>query len=196
MGIGGRVKEAIDKLTALDYEGALESALLAAAAASTRTHRKLKKDNERFKAFIRANQHIIYKHTFVIDIAPGANATIRFGYTHPDLKPPGDFHSLEEILYLIRNHKIHQSVLPCKIEVTPENRLGGDPFAVPVSVIYGLLAAVIVQPENRLDYVPPSYMLILNGSTAVLNDYWGKEEKYLTWFEDAQMRGAGQGNTA
>jgi hypothetical protein len=192
MGIGKRVKDALDKIKAGDKEGALESALLGCAATSVKLYRRtLKHDNKRFRAFIRSNIDIITDHTLVISL--GTGASLKIEYDHPNLKPTqGDLRTLEEILYHIRNHQIHESSFPKNIQLIDATTMGaGPPLLLPTTVIYGLLAAILVSPANSAEYLPHSYTLTLNGNAIRLNDYWGKRKEYLEWFDRARAAGGG-----
>jgi hypothetical protein len=192
MGVGKRVKDTLDRMSAGDKEGALECALLGCAATSTKIYRKiLRHDNERFREFIKSNIDIITDHTLVLSVG----TKLRLEYDHPNLKPtPDGLRPLEEVLYHIRNHQVHESSLPDNIKFTDELLLScGSPLVLPSTIIFGLAAAVLVAPINRNEYLPPSYTLTLNGRTVRLNDYWGKRKEYLDWFELAQSAGGGYG---
>lgn len=175
-----------------DNEGALESALLGCAATSVKLYRKtFKRDNERFREFIKSNIDIITDHTFVLSI--GTGATLRLEYEHSNLKPTSEnLRTLEEILYHIRNQQIHESTFPDNIQLADDLSFGcGPPLVLPKTVISGLIAALLISPANSKEYLPHSYTASLNGSTIVLNDYWGKRQEYLAWFERARSKGGG-----
>lgn len=192
MGVGKRVKDALDRMREGDKEGALECALLGCAATSATIYRRtLRHDNKRFREFIKSNIDIITDHTLVLSIETGAN--LRLEYDHTNLKAtPEGVRSLEEILYHIRNHQVHQSSLPDNIQLTDDLSLScGSPLLLPSTIIFGLIAAVLVSPVNSTEYLPPSYVLTLNGQTVRLNDYWGKRKEYLQWFELARSASGG-----
>jgi len=174
--IGRQVKVALDMWEAGDQGQALIHNILAVAATSKRTHRKKKEDKIAFLKFIKDNIGIIT--SFGLNVAQLGG--LFFG--GPDNK-----HSLEEILYDIRCHLIHELKLPEKVQFT-ENIIGGngDPFLLPKNIILGLIAAVVVAPVNSLEYLPPQYIFTVNGKTIKINDYWGKKDEFLYWFESAR----------
>jgi hypothetical protein len=174
--IGRQVKEALDMWESGDPGQALIHSILALAATSKRTHRKKKEDKIAFLKFAKINIGIIT--SFGLNVAQLGG--LIFG--SPDNKL-----SLEDILYDIRCHLIHELTLPEKVQFT-ENLIGGngDPFLLPKNIILGLIAAVVVAPVNSLEYLPPHYIFTVKGKTVKINDYWGKKDDFLCWFESAR----------
>jgi hypothetical protein len=146
------------------------------AATSKRIYRKKKKDKEAFEAFVKDNIGVV--------TSVGLNVAQLGGLA---IGSSGNSRSLEEILYDIRCHIVHELTLPDNLQFTENTIGGGDPYyLLPSHIIHGLLAAVVVAPVNRLEYTPPRYTFTVCGKTSRINDLWGKKVEFLDWFESAR----------
>jgi hypothetical protein len=62
---------------------------------------------------------------------------------------------------------------------------GGPVTSISSAFAVGLVFAVIVAQANRHGYLPPQYTITVNGKTAQMNDFWGKRNECMKWFEEA-----------
>jgi hypothetical protein len=180
MSIGKQVREAVDNMAEGDSEQALIAVVIAAAATSKRIHQK-KKDKEAFQDFVKDNMGIITGFAL-----PTSVAGLLIPYDHPPLKPMTASRPLEEILYNIRCHLLHEAMLPENVQIT-DNVIGGkDPILLPSSLITGLIAAVVVARVNRHEVLPPRYVFTAHGNIAVINDFWGKRQELQDWMDSVK----------
>jgi len=184
MSIGKRVREALDKLAAGDYEAALIPACIAVAATANKAYPHLKYDNHKYKTFLSDNRDII------MEVALGVQTTeISFKFTHDDIrrpKKPG-LATVEEILYhVVRCGLIHDGELDTAIHFGQSNEFGllDNEVVIPPEIINGLILAVIGSSYNqdeRLDRTSYSFTFRQNdGDVQVeLDDLWGQKSTLL-----------------
>jgi hypothetical protein len=76
---------------------------------------------------------------------------------------------------------IHRTELPPNLHFSAENKLGGpkDDFLLPVSLIHGLLVAVLVSPVNAKEPTTIDYMIHSCGRDIPLANMWGQKDKLV-----------------
>ncbi len=177
MSIGRQVREAIENITRGDAEQALVAAVIAVAATSKLMYPKKKgMDKEYFQDFIRENMQLITGFAL-----PTPLGGLLIPYNHEGLKPMTDSRPIEEILYNIRCHLLHEARLPENVQIS-KNVIGGkDPIFLPSSFVYGLVAGVVGAHVNRHEVLPSKYWFTVRGKSAAINDFWGKRGELLNW---------------
>jgi hypothetical protein len=183
--IGRQIREAFDKMVAGEAGQALLQSILAVAATSGRTYPTIREDNRQFKAFIIDNMDVITLYTFGNVSLKGSNICLPF--THPSLSHKSNgLYPIQDIFYRIRNDLVHGLTPPINIRFTDKPELhGGNPAVLPLSLIDGLAAAVVVASANALERVPPEYTFKVRTRTAPVNDFWGRKPEFIHWFESA-----------
>ncbi len=188
MNISRVVREAIDKWVAGDVEHAWQQAVIAVDATAKATlqhvYPRRNQNRKRFTEFIKQNIDVITRCSF-------GNVTVTGGIlsscAHPELKPTPGLHPIEDIIYQIRCDLLHEAAVSPTIQFTDELVIGSGGPVTKISSVFvlGLISAVIVAQANRLGHLPPQYMFNLNGKAAKINDFWGKRQECMKWFEEA-----------
>ena len=179
MSIGKRVAEAVDKMAQNDAEGALLP--ISSAVDATATKHFNCRGRKSYKDFIYENLGLITK------VGLGSSImNINLKYDHPNLKTgPNGLSTIQDILYhVVRCGLDHSAELPSTLKFVDENKLQveNDLLVLPASLIYGLIVAVVVCPENTDQTIPDNYRLNLRGVQIKLNDLWGKKTKLENLF--------------
>lgn len=186
MSVGKRIVEAVDRLVARDMEGALIPAMIAVDATANKSYPKIKDNNKRFKRFVHSSLDIITRLANIGILIDGGGE-FRMNYTHPRMKPtPDGCHPIQDILYQIRCDLLHEAEIPSNTQLTNKLAFGGSPFLLPESVLYGLIAAVVVAPVNRLVSIPPRYTFNVFGMTERMERFCGDKARFLKWFDTAR----------
>jgi hypothetical protein len=182
MSIAKRISEAIDRLVARDAEGALIPISIAVDATAQMVY-PMEKNNVAYKTWLHNNLWLITKVGF-------GNVSINnfhFRFDHPDVTPDKDgYVSIDQILYhLVRCGLLHQAKLPSNIQFNYEGeiKLGDNEIVFDSSIIYGMIAAVVVSPFNSGETIPIQYGLTVFGQTKSFNELWGRQEDLLALFE-------------
>ena len=139
MGIGKRVKEAIEKMQTADPEAAWIPTSIALDATAKKEYPNVKKVGERYKKFIHENFRLISRLSF-------GGVTIgrmHLGYQHPDIKiDDKGTCSIEEILYhAVRCGLLHEGNLPKNLRFVRRNIIQRKEgvLILPSSMIYGII---------------------------------------------------------
>lgn len=174
MSIAKRVAEAFGKMVQNDPEGALLPISSAVDATATKYYGR--RGRKSYKDFIHENLALITKVGFGPMIL-----NINIKYSHPDLETDHNgLCSIQDILYhVVRCGLAHSAELPSTLKFVNDNSIynEGDTLVLPASLIYGLIAAVVVCPNNSNQSMPEKYGLELNGIQFIFNNWWGKKEE-------------------
>lgn len=174
MSIAKRVAEAVEKMAQDDAEGALIPISIAIDATASK-HFKCQ-GRKCFKEFIHDNLGLITKVGFGPSIL-----NINLKYDHPHLEPnPDGLCSIEDIFYhVVRCGLLHAGELPSTLKFVNEYKFQVEDglLVLPSSLIYGLIAAVVVCPEKLDQTIPDNYALNIRGFEIKLNILWGKKQE-------------------
>jgi hypothetical protein len=182
MSIGRRVADAVDKVAAGDPEGALHA--ICAAIESTAKQEFGKPGRSSYKEFIHSNLGMITAVAF-----GGTQVlNIYLAIDHPDLPKGADgLCSIQDIFYhVVRCGLYHDSGLPSALEFADEQRIRCENghLVLPTSLIYGLIAAVVVAPVNRGESTGKTTILNLGDFPIPVSHLWGRRSEFL-WLLDA-----------
>lgn len=179
MSIGKRVAEAVDKMAQNDAEGALLP--ISSAVDATATKHFDRGGRKSYKGFIHENLGLITK----VGLGPSI-MNINLKYYHPDLETgPDGLCTIQDILYhVVRCGLAHSAEFPSTLRFVNENKfqVENDLLVLPASLIHGLIAAVVVCPENADQMIPDNYELNVRGFHIKLNDLWGKKAELENLF--------------
>jgi hypothetical protein len=185
MSVAKRITEAIDKLIAGDPESALIPASIAVDATASQVY-PAKRNNEAYKDWLHDNLALITK------VGMG-NVSItenfRLAYNHPELRLGDDgLCSFEQILYhVVRCGLLHGAKLPENLMFSMDGAIRVDSdsgkLTLGSSLIYGLIAAVVVSPVNRDQTIPDNYGITIFSKTKPLNELWGQKQALLSMFD-------------
>ena len=179
MSIAKRVAEAVEKMAQNDTEGALLP--ISAAVDATATKHFNRRGRKSYKDFIHENLSLITKVAFGPSIM-----NINIKYDHPDLETgPDGLCTIQDILYhVVRCGLTHSAKLPSTLKFVDENKfqVDNDLLVLPASLVFGLIAAVVVCPENADQTIPDNYVLNVRGFQIKLNDLWGKKQELENLF--------------
>jgi len=177
--IAKRVAEAVEKMAQNDAEGALLP--ISSAVDATATKHFNRRGRRSYKDFIHENLGLITK----VALGPSV-LNIKLKYDHPDLETgPDGLCTIEDILYhVVRCGLAHSAELPSTLKFVDENRFQVDNglLVLPASLIYGLIAAVVVCPENTDQSIADNYGLNVRGFQIRLNDLWGRKAELENLF--------------
>ena len=137
-------------------------------------------NNQRYKAFLRANLSLITRFGFPGIIADG----IRIRYTAPsgslalehDMKPINGYVGIEDVIYhTVRCGLLHACEVDQRIRFTMETIIGdfGETFSIPAAMVTGLLASVVLHPANKAEMADAAAKISLDGDEYPLNHLWG-----------------------
>ena len=177
MSVGRCIERAIDSYKRGDFEDAFIQASIAVASTSEKEYPKERFDNVKYKNFIRENIALITKVVGNVILRKG----ISLKYSHPKLKKSQDgTYTIEEILYhIVRCCLIHEGGLPPNLSITDENcfKAEGDksPLVLPATLVFGMVVAVAVSPENAVETISPNYRIHIEGQDRSLSDLLGKK---------------------
>ena len=171
--IGHFLNSAIEKINQNDFEMAAADVSIAVAGTAKRAFPGKMSDGQKYKALLKRHMVLISFITIRIRCA-----SIRLRFEHPDVRSDKDgCCTLEDILYhVVRCGLIHEAVFPESIRFG--NSISGD-GGLPITLLHGLILAVIVAPENKNESLPQDYSQEIRGKTVRLNDYWGKEQELV-----------------
>jgi hypothetical protein len=179
MSIAKRIAEAVNKMAQNDAEGALLP--ISSAVDATATKHFSRRGRKSYKDFIYENLGLITK----VGLGPSI-MDISLEYDHPDLETGADgLCSIQDILYhIVRCGLAHSAELPSTLKFVDENRfqVENDLLVLPASLIYGLIAAVVVCAENTDQTIVGNYGLNVRGFQIKLNDLWGKKTELENLF--------------
>jgi len=182
MSIAKRVAEAVEKMSQNDAEGALLP--VSAAIDATATKHFNRRGRKSYKDFIHENLGLITEVAFGQSVM-----NINLKYDHPDLEPgPDGLCTIQDILYhVVRCGLAHSAELPSTLKFVDEYKfqVENDLLVLPSSLVYGLIAAVVVCPENADQTIPDHYGLNVRGFQIKLNDLWGKKQELENLFAAA-----------
>jgi hypothetical protein len=171
-----------------DFDAALLFACLAVAATSNKDRPDLKKDGDKYRAFI--DKYL----TIIMAVANGGNlmaAKMSIGTQHRVAKGTG-YVSPSQILYdMVRCSLIHEGRIPSNVSFVPEQRWGScspDGFVLPESILYGLIAAVACCPANSDVDFGPDLGFAINGEAMRLSEIKGDPKTVLTWVRSFQIK--------
>jgi len=177
--IAKRIAEAVEKMAHNDAEGALLP--VSAAVDATATKHFNRSGSKSYKDFIHENLGLITKVAFGASIM-----NINLKYDHPDLETgPDGVSTIQDILYhVVRCGLAHAAELPSTLKFVDENKfqVKHDLLVLPASIIYGLIVAVVVCPENGDQSIPDDYGLNVRGFHIKFNDLWGKKQELANLF--------------
>lgn len=172
MSIAKRVAETVERMAQNDAEAALLPISTAIDATATK-HFKCR-GRKSYKDFIHENLGLITKVGFGPTIL-----NINLRYNHPDLKAsPNGLCTIQDILYhVVRCGLAHAAELPSTLKFVDEKKIQVESgqLVLPASLIFGLVAAVVVCPENYDQKIASNYVLNTRGFRIVLNDWWGRK---------------------
>jgi len=179
MSIAKRIEEAITKMDAGDFEGALIPTSIAVDATAIQEYPNTR-NSTAYKNFIHENFEIISK------VSSGGTVTIgnlKLKYNHPDITPDQDgMCSIEQILYhVVRCGLLHTASLPSNLKFINKGMIKVDTNSVilPTGFIYGLLAAVVVSPFNKHQRLSSDSVFKIREYIIPLNELWGNKEKLV-----------------
>ena len=183
MSIGKRITEAVDKMVLGDAEGALIPTCIAIAATAKKEYPS-SNDNISFKKFVHDNFPLITKVAF----GGTTIGNLRVRYNHPDIKTDDDGTcSFEQILYhVVRCGLVHSASFPSNLRFVKDShiRVQDDRVEMPESIIYGLLAALVVSSHNKCESVPNHYGFHIGAKDVSLNGLWGNKDKLLEHLQE------------
>ena len=179
MSISKRVAEAVEKMAQNNAEGALLP--ISAAVEATATKHFNRRGRKSYKDFIHDNLGLITKVAFGSSVM-----NINLKYDHPDLETgPDGLCTIQDILYhIVRCGLVHSAELPPTLKFVDENKfqVKNELLVLPSSLVYGLIAAVVVCPENTDQTILDDYGLNVRGFQIKLNDLWGKKQELENLF--------------
>jgi hypothetical protein len=185
-GIGRHVRESLDKLMAEDFGMALHHALFAVAATSRRRFGKKRgQDAKAFKDFVKGSMGVIT--SFGIGLT---SAGLYLGKPVVNDRE-NEERALEAILYEVRCSQAHELSWPENVQFTERTIGGSETILIPKSIIYGLIAAVVVAPENRLESITSTYAFVVCGEAARVNEFWGNQGALMSWIGSVRKRQPG-----
>jgi hypothetical protein len=177
--IAKRVAETVEKMAQNDAEGSLLP--ISSAVDATATKHFNRRGRKSYKDFIHENLGLITKVGFGPSVM-----NINLKYDHPDLETePDGLCTIQDILYhVVRCGLAHSAELPSTLKFVDENKIQveNDLLVLPSSLIYGLIAAVVVCPENTDQTIAENYGLNVRGFQIALNDLWGKKTELENLF--------------
>lgn len=179
MSISKRITEAVQKMAENDAEGALLP--LSSAVDATATKHFSRSGRKSYKDFIHENLDLITKVAFGKSIM-----NINLKYHHLDLDTgPDGLCTIQDILYhVVRCGLAHAAELPSTLKFVNENKwqVEDNLLVLPASIVYGLITAVVVCPENADQTISVEYGLNVRGFQIGLNKLWGKKQELLNLF--------------
>lgn len=180
MSVGKRISDAINKMDMGDPEGALFQ-MCAAIEITAKTELGVS-GRRSYKDFIHQNLDLITELAF-----GGKIRNLHLEYDHPKVKKNADGSvPVQEILYhVVRCGLYHEATLPDDLKFTEENRITtkDGTLIMPSSLIYGLIASVIVSPANHDEHAPLEGTLNLGCFPVPINKLWGRRAELL-WLMD------------
>jgi hypothetical protein len=182
MSVGKRICEAIDRLAATDYEGALIPTSIAVDATASQVY-PAKKNNEAYKDWLHDNMWLITK----VGMGNVSIHNFRFRYNHPEVRcDPNGLCSLEQILYhVVRCGLLHAAKLPGNLRFGPpgQTKMEKDgTLVLSAGLICGMISAVVASSVNQNEVAPEHYGTTIFGRTMPLNQLWGKPDVLLGLF--------------
>ncbi len=162
-----------------DAEGALLP--ISSAVDATATKHFKRRGRKSYKDFIHENFDLITKVAFGTLLM-----NLNLQYDHPELETsPDGLCTIQDVLYhVVRCGLLHSAELPSTLKFVDEKiiRVENDLLILPASLIYGLIAAVVVCPKNTDQTIPDNYRLSVRGFQIKLNDLWGKKTELENLF--------------
>ena len=168
MGIGNRVKEAIEKIVQGDFENALIQISIAIDASGKK---KRPKDGVgvRYKSFIRDHE------SFIVYSLVGIKSTASPVLTFPN--PHGDDFDIAHAYYKsVRNGLLHEGEIGDKLEIIEGNQIAYNNGKVSISqnILWSLLLVVICDPVNANESIEGIHNIQVQGKELSLHNMWGK----------------------
>jgi hypothetical protein len=144
-------------------------------------------DAQGFKKFVMENIAIITKMSFGVtctgDIRLGNifldDPEKKIGKGKPDI-------SISDILYEVRCNVLHEAELPQKISFTDECKIvfGEKSIVLPISLVYGLIMAVVGAKSNMCKTVLQDLNVNLGSKNISLNSLWGQKKKIEQYLQE------------
>ncbi|MFQ2605612.1 hypothetical protein ACK3ZW_01785 [Aeromonas caviae] len=161
-GISRRLQQCVERLEALDYEGALVN-LFPAIDKTAKKRRPKDGVGSRIKAFLQDEEVLI--------------TAIATGNVFKGCEIDGmTFH---EALYKFGRTPIaHEGELDPRLTFNTDGSLliGRDNWNLPISYITGMALAVVIAPENNGEQTTGNLGITVFGAQFALNDIWGRPE--------------------
>jgi hypothetical protein len=173
--VGRRVQEAIDHMGKGETALALTAACIAVDVTAQRYSGASRSSSRDFKKFVKDHLWLITYVGF-----PGLMAsTVRIPFVHPDVKPDSaGTVGVEDIIYhVIRCSLVHADEKAAKITWNRVLGLGLDQngnLVLNQSLVWGILAAVIMSPVNQGEHVPETYWLSVADYKMFISELWGR----------------------
>lgn len=147
-----------------------------------------KNNNQAYKDWLHDNLSLITK----VGIGNVSIENMRFAYSHPGLRSDNDgLFSFEQILYhIIRCGLLHGAKLPETLKFSNEGiiKIEDDTLTLGSSLIYGLIAAVVVCRVNAKETIPDNYGITVFGKPISLNKLWGNMKALMDLFETNEAK--------
>lgn len=168
--------------------GKKDVALALACSAIDGTAKKLypleKRNNERYKNFLKSHMRIIIVFGFPGILASSMRIKCR---NIPDIKTDENgFIGIEDIIYhVIRCGLIHQCEIDDKLLLVPETSVGdfGNSFKIPENIIWGLILSAVLCEENWNERIEEKIYLSIGGKDYPVNELWGRKSSIMQLFD-------------
>lgn len=176
------VVDAIEKMIDCKYSLALVAICNAIDATARKEYKSLTlKVGERYKKFLSDNLLIITKASYGIAI----RGDFRFGNVFQNVKGMGSFKaetdvSIVDIVYhVVRCHLTHEAKLPLELKFhnKPQFINDGQALIMPISLVFGLIAAVVGAPSNSGNITQPDLAMNFPSGQIPLDSLWGQKDK-------------------
>lgn len=173
--VGRRVQEAIDHMGKGEIALALTPACIALDITSQRYAGVTQSARAHFKKFVQDHLWLITYVGF-----PGLmTSTARVPFKHPNVKPDAaGTVGIEDIIYhVIRCSLVHSDEQGAKIVWNKVIALGMDQkgnLVLSESLVWGLLAAVVLSPLNQSEQIPDTYWLSIADFKMFVSEWWGR----------------------
>lgn len=180
------VVDAIEKMIDGKYPLALVAICNAIDATARKEYKSLKmKVGDRYKKFLSDNLLIITKASYGIAI----KVDFRFGNVFRNVKGMESFKndtdvSIVDIIYhVIRCSLTHEANLPMELKFHNELQFknDGQALTMPISLVFGLIAAVVGAPSNAGNITRPDLTMNFPSGQVPLDSLWGQRDKIETF---------------
>lgn len=182
MSIGKRICKALEELQNDDPEAALFQ--VCSAVEATAKAEVGGGGGSTYKTFIHENLGLITKAAFGVKIL---NLNLKF--RHPQIKPSADGTcSIEQVLYhAVRCGLYHEAQYPSDISFSADQyiKVDGDTLVLPVSLVLGLVVAVVTSPANDGESTESPFLLNMGPFPIPLSQLWGRRDECLWLLEVA-----------
>jgi len=183
MTLSKRIEETAAKMNQNDAEAALFQ--ICAALDVTATNEYGKSGRSTYKRFVRDYFQLITR----IALNGPSIGNLHVAYDHPSLEKSADGTvSVEDVFYhVVRCGLYHEAKLPDDLVFGEEQRISviNGVLTLPSSLIYGLIAAVVVSPSNAGEWISNPLALHVSGFPVPINMLWGKRNELL-WLLDVR----------